>query len=58
MAPPLILGSPVGFLLLTLPLAIVVLLRIPREEALLTEAFGDQYRAYMARTKRLIPGIW
>ena len=58
MAPPLILGSPVGFLLLTLPLAVVVLLRIPREEALMTEAFGDQYRAYMARTKRLIPGIW
>ena len=58
MAPPLILGSPVGFLLLTLPLAIVVLLRIPREEALLVEAFGDDYRAYMGRTKRLIPGIW
>ncbi|HET9941381.1 MAG TPA: isoprenylcysteine carboxylmethyltransferase family protein [Candidatus Eisenbacteria bacterium] len=58
MAPPLILGSPIGFLLLTLPLAIVVLLRIPREEALLIETFGDRYRAYMARTKRLIPGIW
>jgi protein-S-isoprenylcysteine O-methyltransferase Ste14 len=58
MAPPLILGSPIGLLLLTLPLAIVVLLRIPREEALLIETFGDQYRAYMARTKRLIPGIW
>ena len=57
-APPLILGSPVGFLLLTLPLAIVVLLRIPREEALLLEGFGDDYRAYMARTKRLIPGVW
>ena len=40
------------------PLGIVVLLRIPREEALLIETFGDQYRAYMARTKRLIPGIW
>lgn len=58
MAPPLILGSPVGFLLLSLPLAVVVLLRIPREEGLLIETFGDQYRAYMARTKRLIPGIW
>ena len=58
MAPPLLMGSPVGFLLLTLPLAIVILLRIPKEEALLIEAFGDDYRAYMARTKRLVPGIW
>jgi protein-S-isoprenylcysteine O-methyltransferase Ste14 len=35
-----------------------VLLRIPREEALLIETFGDDYRSYMTRTKRLIPGIW
>ena len=58
MAPPLILGSPIGFLFTTLPLTAVVLARIPREEALLTEAFGDGYRDYMRRTKRLIPGVW
>jgi protein-S-isoprenylcysteine O-methyltransferase Ste14 len=22
------------------------------------EAFGDEYAAYMARTKLLVPGIW
>ncbi len=57
-APPLILGSPPGFLFLTLPVLIGVLQRIPREEGLLLEAFGDPYRAYMGRTKRLIPGVW
>jgi protein-S-isoprenylcysteine O-methyltransferase Ste14 len=29
--------------------------RVPREEAMMLERFGDEYRAYMARTGRLIP---
>ena len=58
MAPPLILGSPVGFLFVTLPILTGVLARIPREEALLVEGFGEKYRSYMGRTKRLIPGVW
>ncbi|HEU4764338.1 MAG TPA: isoprenylcysteine carboxylmethyltransferase family protein [Candidatus Eisenbacteria bacterium] len=57
-APPLILGSPAGFLFVTLPILLGVLQRIPREEALLVEGLGESYRAYMARTKRLIPGVW
>ena len=32
--------------------------RIRVEEAALTNHFGDRYRAYAARTKRLIPGIY
>lgn len=32
--------------------------RIGREEAMMVEAFGDEYRAYQARTKRIIPGIY
>jgi protein-S-isoprenylcysteine O-methyltransferase Ste14 len=58
LAPPLILGSPAGFLFTTLWIVIGVLHRIPHEEALLTEGLGDEYRAYMGRTKRLIPGVW
>jgi protein-S-isoprenylcysteine O-methyltransferase Ste14 len=31
--------------------------RIREEEALLVEAFGDEYRAYQAQSWRLIPFI-
>jgi protein-S-isoprenylcysteine O-methyltransferase Ste14 len=57
-APPFLLGSPVGLLLVTLPMLLAVLRRIPREEAMMIEAFGDRYRDYMRRTKRLIPHVW
>ncbi len=32
--------------------------RVGHEERMMLEAFGDEYRAYMARTYRLIPGIY
>jgi protein-S-isoprenylcysteine O-methyltransferase Ste14 len=32
--------------------------RIKVEENLLTEQFGDEYRAYAGRSKKLIPGVW
>ncbi|MFL6820549.1 MAG: protein-S-isoprenylcysteine O-methyltransferase [Bradyrhizobium sp.] len=32
--------------------------RVPREEELLLKSFGDEYRKYMARTYRLVPGIY
>jgi protein-S-isoprenylcysteine O-methyltransferase Ste14 len=31
------------------------LLRVPREEAMMRDAFGDEYRAYAARTGRVLP---
>lgn len=42
------------------PLALVAfagiyVLRVPHEEAMMLERFGDEYRAYMARTGRLFP---
>jgi protein-S-isoprenylcysteine O-methyltransferase Ste14 len=33
-------------------------LRVRAEERMMLAAFGEQYRAYMARTKRLVPGLW
>ena len=33
-------------------------LRVGREEALMTETFGDEYRRYMSRTARILPGIY
>ena len=32
--------------------------RMDAEERLLEETFGDDYRAYRARTARLVPGIY
>ena len=37
---------------------ILFALRIRAEERMMLETFGDEYAAYIARTKRLIPGIW
>ena len=46
-------------LILALPLAFAVffVLRVPREEAMLTSAFGGQYQAYQQRTGRFIPRL-
>ena len=32
--------------------------RVAREERMMLEAFGDSYRAYMARTGRIFPSIF
>jgi protein-S-isoprenylcysteine O-methyltransferase Ste14 len=32
--------------------------RVGAEERMMLDQFGDEYAAYMARTKRLIPGVW
>ena len=37
---------------------ILFALRIAAEERMMLEAFGDEYAAYMAKTKRLLPRIW
>jgi protein-S-isoprenylcysteine O-methyltransferase Ste14 len=33
-------------------------LRARSEEKLLEQAFGDRYRAYRARTRRFVPGVY
>lgn len=37
---------------------ILFFFRVGREEQMMREAFGAKYDAYMARTKRIIPGIY
>lgn len=41
-----------AFLVLSIPLYIV---RIPKEEQMMLEHFGEEYRKYMSRTGRLVP---
>ena len=38
--------------------AILFGLRVGAEEKMMVEKFGDEYAAYTARTKRLVPGVW
>ena len=33
-------------------------IRTPKEEQILIDTFGDDYRQYMARTGRFVPRIW
>jgi protein-S-isoprenylcysteine O-methyltransferase Ste14 len=42
------------FLVVFIPL---YLLRVPQEEQMMLDQFGQEYRDYMARTGRLIPGL-
>ena len=37
---------------------VLYLLRVDAEERMMREEFGAEYEAYMARTKRLIPGVY
>jgi protein-S-isoprenylcysteine O-methyltransferase Ste14 len=51
-------GNPVSFLVIFLPYSILLTRRIDREEKMLLEGFGDAYREYRKRTKKLIPFIY
>jgi protein-S-isoprenylcysteine O-methyltransferase Ste14 len=41
-----------------LSFALLYFLRVPSEERMMVEAFGDEYHAYAKSTKRLVPGLW
>jgi protein-S-isoprenylcysteine O-methyltransferase Ste14 len=38
--------------------AILFFVRVGREERLMLEQFGDDYRSYIARTDRIVPGLY
>ena len=38
--------------------AVLVALRLPAEEKMMVQQFGDEYAAYATRTKRLVPRVW
>ena len=57
MAIPVCLGSLYGALLMSL-LVPIFLGRIKMEESMLIEEFGEEYRAYMEATHKLIPFLY
>jgi protein-S-isoprenylcysteine O-methyltransferase Ste14 len=51
-------ASWLSLLLCTVLPSLALLRRIQVEESEMVRVLGDPYRAYSARTKRLIPWIW
>jgi protein-S-isoprenylcysteine O-methyltransferase Ste14 len=46
------------FIIITSLVALgLLMLRLPKEEAMLLKAFGDEYREYMKRTGALLPRL-
>jgi protein-S-isoprenylcysteine O-methyltransferase Ste14 len=52
------LGNWAASLVMLVPIFIAFVHRMNVEEQALSGALGEQYRAYMRRTKRLIPGLY
>ena len=51
-------GSVVAFLFFELTLVPLTLMRIPFEEERLVKEFGDEYKEYQERTKKLVPFVY
>jgi protein-S-isoprenylcysteine O-methyltransferase Ste14 len=48
------IAGPIGLV----AIAILFFLRVPREERVMVETFGEEYRDYMGRTARIIPWVY
>jgi protein-S-isoprenylcysteine O-methyltransferase Ste14 len=38
--------------------SILYFIRLPEEEKMMTEEFGQEYKDYMGKTKKIIPGVY
>lgn len=54
----LVLPNWVAGLSYLVALGLLFALRVGPEERMMLEEFGEEYEAYLARTKRLVPGVW
>ena len=52
------LNTWVGAVIAVIVLSAMYAYRIAVEEKVMLETFGDDYRDYMRRTRRLFPGVW
>lgn len=56
--PGLIVGSVVGFIGLALTTLVQTLMRIKAEDKMLAQEFGEAFREYARKTKRLLPFVY
>jgi protein-S-isoprenylcysteine O-methyltransferase Ste14 len=54
----LVIPNWVGGLSNLILFAVLLAFRIGAEERMMAQQFGNEYAAYTARTKRLVPGVW
>lgn len=54
----LVLPNAVGAAAYLVPMLLITACRIGPEERMMREAFGPEWDAYAARTRRLVPGVW
>jgi protein-S-isoprenylcysteine O-methyltransferase Ste14 len=54
-AQPLLVHNWLGGAFILVAFAAMYVVRVPREEAMMVDTFGDRYRDYMARTGRIWP---
>ncbi len=53
-----LLAAGIGYwFVVAVPFVVVVLVKIPAEERLMIETFGDHYRQYRQRVPQIIPGL-
>jgi Putative protein-S-isoprenylcysteine methyltransferase len=52
------MNSLISFFVFFIPVTLAVLYRIRVEEEVLFQEFGDSYREYKSKTKKLIPGVY
>jgi protein-S-isoprenylcysteine O-methyltransferase Ste14 len=56
-AQPLLIQNWIAGPAMLLVFALLYVIRMPREEQMMVEAFGDDYRRYMERTGRVLPRL-
>ena len=57
-AQPLLLQNWIAGLCLLVVFPVLYVLRLPREEQMMHETFGEEYQSYVEKTGRVIPPLW
>ncbi|KYK36656.1 MAG: isoprenylcysteine carboxylmethyltransferase family protein [Theionarchaea archaeon] len=57
-AQPLLLQNWIAGLSLLVVFPFLYVLRVPREEQMMRETFGEEYQSYVEKTGRVIPRLW
>ena len=54
----MIIPNKIGIISSVISYSMLLFIRIPKEEKMLVEYFGDEYKNYMKNTKKIIPNLY